>query len=133
MNLDGREVGKMQEAMASAFPTQPKLEQMLWVRMNVRLNLVAGGNNYRDVLYDLIRWAESEGRTKELLEQARAENPRNDDLKRFAERYPARSAGPPPVNRPVHDALEGGDHPPFPGSASCGAVRPVCDPRRAVP
>jgi hypothetical protein len=60
--------------------------------MDVDLDLVAGGDNYGEVLFNVITWAQSEGRIDELLEKALAEKPGNLDLKRFVEQFRAQEA-----------------------------------------
>ena len=73
MRLTGAQFATMQSALASAFPSPGMLKRMLRIRMDADLDVVAGGENYGDVLFNLITWAESDGRVSELLEQACAE------------------------------------------------------------
>jgi effector-associated domain 1 (EAD1)-containing protein len=84
---------------------------MLRVRMEINLDLIAGGSDYSDVLFNLITWAESEGRVDELLEQAVAEKPGNPNLKRLVDRSPTQAArtvatGYGPHREAVADALQ---------------------------
>jgi hypothetical protein len=96
VGLTGAQFATLQSALGSAFPSPGMLRQMLRVRMDVTLDLVAGGSNYGEVLFNVITWAESEGRVDELLEQALADKPGNPDLKRFVEQFQAEAAKTPP-------------------------------------
>jgi C1A family cysteine protease len=96
MALTGAQFAAMQAALGSAFRTPAMLRRMLRIRLEVDLDMVAGGDNYGDVLFELITWAESEGRVSELLEKAIEEKPGNVDLQRFVEDYRAVAAKSPP-------------------------------------
>lgn len=48
------------------------------------LRYAVGGDNLREVAFNLIRWAEAGGRLEELLRGALAQNPSNPRLKAFA-------------------------------------------------
>ena len=86
----------MQAALRGAFPTPAMLRQMLRFRMDTNLDQVAMGGNYDEVLFELITWAEAEGRVPELVESAVADKPGNQNLKVFAVDYRAAAAKSPP-------------------------------------
>jgi hypothetical protein len=86
----------MQAALGSAFPSHGMLRRMVRVRLEIDLDLIAGGDNYGEVIFELIKWAESEGRVAELLEKAREEKPGNPDLQRFVDDFRAQAAKSPP-------------------------------------
>src|SRR4051794_29830257 len=47
---------RLLEALLSAFPTQPELEQMVLFRLGENLAAIAGGGPLRDVAFRLIQW-----------------------------------------------------------------------------
>lgn len=70
------------EALLSAFPTYASLEQMVFLQMGERLQVIVGySGTLSKIVLDLILWADSSGRLDELIEGAKAENPRNPYLK----------------------------------------------------
>ncbi len=99
MRLTGYEFLQLQQALLSAFPSPASLAQMVRVRFDLNLAAVAGGNNHTEVMFNLITWAESEGKVEALLQRASQENPGNEELKAFVAHYgEARAATPPMVD-----------------------------------
>ena len=81
--LTGPQYRVLQEALLSAFSTN-ELRTMLKFRLDWDLNQIAGGSNDREIVSNLIRWADSRGETISLLLAARQENPGNPQLARVA-------------------------------------------------
>ena len=81
MHLTGAQFYKLQQALISAFPSRSTLRQMTRVRMDLVLETVADGAGHAEVVFNLITWAEAQGRLDELLDAARADNPGNPDLR----------------------------------------------------
>jgi hypothetical protein len=94
--LTGQEYWQLQQALLSAYPGQAMLKQMMRFSFDVGLEEVAGGANYSEIVFNLIEWSESEGKTAELVAKASQQKPGNEDLKAFAEAYEqSRRARPP--------------------------------------
>lgn len=87
MQLTGKQRQQLQQALVSAFPTQGKLVQMVSFQLDTNLGAIAGGQNYLEVVFDLINWAEAEGRLEDLVLAARAQNPGNSSLRECAEQF----------------------------------------------
>jgi len=83
MELAGSQRRQLIDALVSAFPTPGALKQMLSFRLNLDLETIASGSNYTEVMFSLVRWAESRNRLDELVREALAENPGNRDLQDF--------------------------------------------------
>ncbi len=79
----GAQLDDLKDALISAYPTEPKLKRLLRTELEVRLNTIAGGENYTDVVYSLIEHFESETQLPELITAAQRGNPRNAKLKAF--------------------------------------------------
>lgn len=85
MSLTGNQRKQLQEALISAFPSNNELEQMVLFYLEQNLEKIAGIGKLEDVVFELIKWTEKKGRTKELIEGAFKENSGNPDLKSFVE------------------------------------------------
>ena len=57
------------------------LEQFVVVNLEIELENVTRRGNFSDEVWDLVRWADGNGRLKELIEKAAAEVPGNPHLK----------------------------------------------------
>jgi Effector-associated domain 1/Papain family cysteine protease len=96
VGLTGQEYWQLQQALISAYPSQAMLKQMIRFSFDVGLEEVAGGANYSEIVFNLIEWSESEGKTAELIAKAVQQKPGNEDLKAFADAYEkSRQARPP--------------------------------------
>ncbi|MEH2457498.1 effector-associated domain EAD1-containing protein [Nostoc sp.] len=83
MQLNGDWFKQFRDALLSAFPRQPELRQMVRFKLNKNLDAIATGENYSEVIFKLIEWAEANGILEKLLTDARKENPGNVELQRF--------------------------------------------------
>lgn len=79
------EAKQLREALISAFPSETDLEVMLQDQMAIQLNLVAGGKTYREIVFNLLKWAKSQGRLPDLVAAAYRSNPRNAELNRIVQ------------------------------------------------
>ena len=70
--LTPAEVGKFQEALLNAF-NRSELEQLVYLRLAVDLNDIVADGPYRQVVFDLIKWANGQGKIETLLRCARGE------------------------------------------------------------
>lgn len=99
--LSGPQMAEFQRALLSAFPDTDSLAQMTRFHLGENLGAIATGN-LRNVVFELILWAQSHGRLGELLVAAVQYNPGNPDLRRFA--APFGLNAPAPVATPGHVA-----------------------------
>ena len=56
---------------------------MLRTKLDVRLDHIAGNGPFTDTVNDVIDWAEREGRVEQLILEASASVPGNEQLQRF--------------------------------------------------
>ncbi|MEB3219210.1 MAG: effector-associated domain EAD1-containing protein [Nostocales cyanobacterium 94392] len=61
IKLSGRQIEKLQDALIDAFPSKSSLERMLLFKLDRNIHEVAGGNNLENVVFDLIKQANSQG------------------------------------------------------------------------
>jgi hypothetical protein len=85
LELTPAEFEQFRDALLSAFPSRGDLEQLVYFRLEVPLNQIVGGGNYRDVVKDLIVWANGQGKVDKLLTEARKVNRGNHKLRQFEE------------------------------------------------
>ena len=75
----------LRAALIVAFPSQPQLELMVEDELEESLNLITQGqSNYELAVRDLVKWAESGGKVRSLLEGAVQANPGNPKLQELA-------------------------------------------------
>jgi hypothetical protein len=84
LDLNNKQQQKLQEALISAFPSEAKLTMMLEYQLEIRLNTIAGGSNYEEIMFNLVKWFENQGRLQDLIDAARRKNSGNPKLKEFA-------------------------------------------------
>ena len=85
MQLNGQQRKLFHKSLLSAFPSTSKLRQMLSFELDENLDAIAMGDNYSDTVFKLIKWAESEGKVRKLLNAARSSNSGNPELRSFEE------------------------------------------------
>ena len=83
MNLTGKLAEEFTLALLDAFPTQPKLAQMLKFKLNINLESIAMGDNLNDIVFRVLRSAEAGGWIMELVRAAYETNPGNTKLDEF--------------------------------------------------
>jgi nucleoside phosphorylase len=84
--LSGADVKRLQDALLSAFPMRSALAQVVRVGLDENLDAIAASENLRAAVFELIWWAEAQGRLEELIGAVRAANPGNAHLRAFMER-----------------------------------------------
>ena len=94
--LTPAEVGKFQEALVGAF-NRGELEQLVYFRLAIDLNDVVADGSHRQVVFDLIKWANGQGKVETLLHAACEANPGNVLLRQFDDAIRVRSAPPQPT------------------------------------
>jgi Effector-associated domain 1 len=86
MNLSGQQRKEIREALLSAFPTKPPLEQMLSFELDKNLEAIAREGNLQDIIFTIIQTAEAQGWIKDLICAAYKTNPGNSELQAIAKR-----------------------------------------------
>lgn len=95
--LSGEQLERLCKALEAAFPEPMELSQFARFKLDVRLPTIADGNQSNRV-FQLVQWAESTGRLRELLNQACEQKPKNPALCAFS-----RSLRPTPAPAAVAD------------------------------
>jgi endonuclease G, mitochondrial len=67
----------------SAYRGKSQIKILLSDELDVRLFDVVGGETYTDIVFNLVDWADEQGRLEELISAAYRKNPRNEDFRRF--------------------------------------------------
>ncbi|MFN8467927.1 MAG: effector-associated domain EAD1-containing protein [Caldilineaceae bacterium] len=83
MSLPGQQLDRICEAIRAAY-TPESLARMVRGRLDVRLYDVAGGEDFRAVVFHLVEWVDRQQRLPQLVGAALAENPANRDLMEVA-------------------------------------------------
>jgi hypothetical protein len=84
LKLNGEKLQHFSEALRDAFTVQ-RLKEMLRFRLDKRLDDYSLGEDYKEIVFELITSAEAEGWTAELVVAARQSNPGNSLLQALAE------------------------------------------------
>ena len=86
--LSGDKVKELLAALLDAYSSESSLRQMVRIELDENIDVVAGGGDLREKIFNLIDWAERTGRLPELVEKAHQFNPGNVRLRTFAETVP---------------------------------------------
>jgi len=78
-------IKQLQKAFLSAFPTPSELAQMVYYAIDINVHEIAKDDNLTVKTYELIMWAISENKIKELIAGAKKENSGNLLLKEINE------------------------------------------------
>jgi len=82
MNLTGKQQRELHIALLAAFPTATALERMVKYQLDKNLSEIASGeSNLEDIIFRLIRWADTYGRVSDLLQGSLDANSTNPVLK----------------------------------------------------
>jgi len=84
VKLSGEQTRQLQQALLSACPNEGTLRMFVRTGLEENLDAIVGGMNLSEMVFNLIVWAESRGRLKDLIEKAYQENPLNPSLRSFA-------------------------------------------------
>jgi formylglycine-generating enzyme required for sulfatase activity len=84
MKLNGRQVAELQDALLDAF-TLFSLRQMVRFELDRHLAHVAGGQNFTEIVFNLVEWAEQQERVDDLVNGAQRFNPTNRSLQIVAQ------------------------------------------------
>ncbi len=83
--LTPAQVRALDSALRSAFPDHSSLARLVRMWLGESLDAIVPPGSLKDTAYNLINWAESQGRMDELIQGALAENPTNGRLRTLAE------------------------------------------------
>ncbi|MFB2837792.1 effector-associated domain EAD1-containing protein [Floridanema evergladense] len=83
--LNNEQRKKLREALISAFPTESDLIMLLEYELDLPLNTIAGGSNYTQLMFNVVKWFDSQGKMRELIHAARRANLGNPKLQEFIE------------------------------------------------
>src|SRR5947199_2295732 len=84
MELSGPQQKQLQKALISAYPIRSALEQMVFHGLGVHLDAITAQGGLEQVVFELLRWAQAQGRLEELIRAAREQNSGNQELQRVA-------------------------------------------------
>ena len=83
MELNKSQRQHLREALISAYRNESNLKIMLSDELDVRLNNIVSGENYNTIVFNLVDWADEQGRLEELISAAYRKTPGNEDFRRF--------------------------------------------------
>lgn len=84
MKLVGVQRKQLQLALLSAYYRWESLEQLLYFELDMSLEQITPRGPLTDVVTNVLRWADSNGRLEELVEKGYRANPGNPELRSFA-------------------------------------------------
>lgn len=82
--LSGDQIEELRDALIAAF-SKDELQMMTHFELDVLFDTVVGDGTFETQVYQLILWAERNGRTVDLIRGARSQVPGNQRLREFAE------------------------------------------------
>jgi hypothetical protein len=89
MSMTPAELEALKAALLSAFPSPGDLQQVVAFKLGENLSVISGGDNYSEVVFNLIQWAQSHAKIESLIAGARQVNPSSKGLEMFEEQYKA--------------------------------------------
>jgi molecular chaperone DnaK len=87
--IDGKTLKRINSAILRAYPQQGDLAQMVRFELDQNLDEIAGSGILKDVVFNLLSWAESQGKLPDLVLAAAADRPRNQELQSLARLFQA--------------------------------------------
>ena len=88
VTLTGPQLKQLHETLCSVSQSDANLQQMVRFHLDKNLRAIAGGNNLGELVFDLIKWAEQQGKVKELINAAQFYAPGNPRLQVFIRENP---------------------------------------------
>lgn len=85
MRLSGRQVEQIHEALLDAFASRDALRMLVRIELEEDLEAIAGGDNLRVVVFNLVNWSEQTGRVSQLIQGAYRQNQGNVKLQALVE------------------------------------------------
>ncbi|HMA33182.1 MAG TPA: SAVED domain-containing protein [Chloroflexia bacterium] len=87
---------ELEEALLSACPNEGDLRRVALYGLDANLEVIAGGANLRERVFNLLEWAEARGKLDTLVAAALVENASNAKLLNWQERYQRGATADPP-------------------------------------
>ncbi|MEO1377060.1 MAG: effector-associated domain EAD1-containing protein [Cyanobacteria bacterium J06635_10] len=87
LSWSGEEIEELTNAIIKAYPDKFNLKKMVRYKLNEKLDLIAGGENMAQVVFELIEWAEAKGMLEKLVQAALEYNPGNRELQRISKYF----------------------------------------------
>ncbi len=87
MRLNPEDFSELKNALIAAFPRKDNLKQMVRLVLERNLEEITNAGEISTIVFDLITWAESQGKLARLITGAHEMNPDNPILKAFHERW----------------------------------------------
>ena len=84
--LSGAQVDEIRKAILSGYK-ESTLRQMIRIELDENLDEIAGGNNFSDIVFELITWAEKEGLVQKLISAAHRDKPNNAMISHLSKKY----------------------------------------------
>ena len=107
MEMDDPQHKQLREALLKAFPTHKDLEMMVSNQLGENLSARVGRDgNLEQTVFELVRWAEAEGKLKELVIGARKQNDGNPQLRNVAELFASEKDENPACRIPTGEAIQ---------------------------
>src|SRR4051812_7742512 len=78
--MKGAQFWQLYSALIHAYPTEAELAQMVQVDLNENLASITVATNMQERVFDLIHWAEAQGKLADLVLAAQQRNPGNPQL-----------------------------------------------------
>ncbi len=85
--LTGDQFKDLSRAIEAAFPGEEPLRPMLRFHLDELLNNIPKAETYSGLIYNVVQWAETQGKLCDLVIGASLENPGNPELQRFIEKH----------------------------------------------
>lgn len=101
MMLSGPQLKQLHEALISAYPNPRALDMMVRYVFNKNLSALTRSGSLEHIVFELLQWAEAQGRLEELIQGAHAYNPGNPQLARVAQLLEANPNWPAPPGTPA--------------------------------
>ena len=105
MTLNGPQRRTLHKVMVDAFRDRNELERMVSLNLNERLNLISGVTDLEHTVFELIQWAESEGRIEDLITALHAAKPRNAHFRELATQFGVSTSSTPTISDPEDGAI----------------------------
>ncbi|NEQ39560.1 MAG: CHASE2 domain-containing protein [Okeania sp. SIO3I5] len=106
MKLTGQQHKQLREAIQSAFPLEGDLKIMLREAMELSLDNISSGENYNQIVYNLIDYLEAQNRIIELIKAAIKYVPGNQELLNFKQQFIQEPEPEPPATPPKNTSIE---------------------------
>ncbi len=89
MQLTGKQVQQIQDALLDGYRTKDELAMMVFVRLEQNLEAITVGANLRVIIFNLVSWAAQTDRVDDLIQGASDYNPDNEVLQQIAKEWRA--------------------------------------------